>query len=419
MKKFLRILLWSLLTIILAVVVGSTISYNTYWAKDVSTSVDPSNLAFYHENYNDCRAAFLSEAEKVKTEFDSVQTGKFAVPGKADQDLSLDWCYVPAQKEKNKLLIINAGLHGIEGYTGSAIQAMFMEKILKQELPDDMGVLFLHALNPYGFKYHRKATENNVDLNRNCVRGETMFNIENNGYTELTDFLQPAKPVNVNSPANRLFHFTAIWKIIRKSMPVLRQAALQGQYDHEGGIYYGGQKYEPQIEALQPFLTGMISQYKMLLNVDLHTGYGERAKMHLFIDKPEDKAVEDAVLKIFDGQQIDWGGTKDFYTVKGEYVVWANSLVPNVLCVPMVFEFGTLNSQTTFGSLKSIQVMILENEGAHYGYKNEASEKKAKKLFDELYFPESPAWRSKVMDDSYATLSKMVTSYESFKPAVQ
>jgi hypothetical protein len=415
MKKALKIILYTLLGILLLAITGSYISYNTYWAKDPVMEADSSNLSYYHETYNECRNAFISSTENVIADFDSAATGKIIVPGEADDDLSIDWCYIPAQKTKKKLLIINSGLHGIEGYTGSAIQKMFIEKILKQQLPEDMGVLLLHGLNPYGFKYHRKATENNVDLNRNCVQGDQMFDIKNEGYGELTDLLMPSEPVNLNNLHNRFFYLIAIYKIIKESMPVLRQAALQGQYDFDKGIYYGGKAYVPQIDSLKPFLTGKIKGYKTVLNVDLHTGYGERGTMHLFIDKPENEAVLKGVETIFEGTKIDWGGTTDFYTINGEYTSWANNLLPDVLCIPMTFEFGTLNTRKTFGSLKSMQIMIFENQGTHYGYKNKKNEVKAKHLFDEMYYPSSSVWRSKVIGDSYEMMSRMMKNFEKFE----
>jgi len=415
MKKILKITLYSIIGVILLTILCSYISFSAYWPKDPEIEVDSSNLYFYHETYEECREAFVQSIEINIVGFDSVNTGQIYIPSNTDKDLRIDWCYIPAQKTKEKLLILNSGLHGIEGYTGSAVQIMFIEKILKQQLPDNMGVLLLHGLNPYGFKYHRKVTENNIDLNRNCVEGDQMFDIKNEGFAELTDLLMPSKPVNINSLKYQFFYLQAIYKIIRESMPVLRQAALQGQYDFEKGFYYGGKAYEPQIDTLKPFLISMIKEYKMVVNLDLHTGYGERGTMHLFIDKPENKDVLEGIEKVFEGKKIDWGNSDDFYTINGEYIKWVNSLVPTTLCIPMLFEFGTLNSQTTFGSLKSVQIMVSENQGAHYDYKNEKSKIKTKYLFDEMYIPSSAAWRSKVISDAYNILSLTIKNFEEFK----
>jgi hypothetical protein len=393
----------------------SKISYKNYWANDPKTEVVPANLNYFHETYQDCRKAFISSAMEVSEKYDSVHIGKFMVESKVDKDLSVDWCYIPASVHNDKLLIINSGLHGIEGYTGSAIQLMVMDKILNAKQLENMGILFIHGLNPYGFKYHRKVTENNVDLNRNCVTPSDRHKSKNEGYEKLTDLLMPEGNVNSVSMRNQYFYLLAIYKIIRESMPVLRQAALQGQYDFDKGIYYGGQEYEPQIALLKPFLKEKMDEYNMVLNVDLHTAYGERGKMHLFLNPIDDVSVKNGIETLFKNVQIDWGGGKDFYTIKGEYLGWANSLADKkTFCMPMLFEFGTLNSQTTFGSLKSIQVMINENQGAHYGFKNTKSEVEVKKHFDEMYYPSSPVWRSKAISDSYNRINEMIKNYEIF-----
>jgi hypothetical protein len=412
MRKVLKIICFSLLGILFLVILGSYISYRTYWAEDMVVETDTSALSYFHETYNECREAFISRVENVITDFDSVETGKIVVPGKVDTDLSIDWCYIPESGVKDKLLILNSGLHGIEGYTGSAIQEMFIDKILKKQLPNDMGVLLLHGINPYGFKYHRKSTEDNVDLNRNCIPEGESYEIKNEGYTELTDLLMPSKPATLNDLHNRFFYLAAIFKIIKKSMPVLRQAALKGQYDFNKGLYYGGNANEPQIDSINSLLIDKIKQYHSVLNVDLHTGYGERGKLHLFINKPEDVAIVKGIEKVFEGTSIDWGDNDDFYTVTGDYTTWVNNLVPGVFCMPMVFEFGTLNTQKTFGSLKSLQIVILENQGVHYGYKNKKNETRIKHLFDEMYFPSSSAWRSKVISDSYELMISMIKNYK-------
>ena len=94
---------------------------------------------------------------------------------------------------------------------------------------------------------------------------------------------------------------------------------------------------------------------------------------------------------------------------------WVNSLVPDVYCIPMLFEFGTMDSQKSFGSLKSIQIMIVENQGVHYGYKDEQTEQKVKSMFSEMYYPTSPVWSSKVMTDTYHLIYTMLENYAEFQ----
>ncbi len=194
-------------------------------------------------------------------------------------------------------------------------------------------------------------------------------------------------------------------------MPVLRQAALQGQYEYPGGIYYGSNDYEPQIKSIQPILKKVINQYPKVLNIDLHTGYGQRDKMHLFLDPVDDPQVMDGLKSVFAGVQIDWGGGDEFYTINGEYVELVSSLADSALVMPMLFEFGTLNSKETFGSLKSIHIMITENQGANYGFKNERMEKKVKANMMELYCPTSEAWRSHSVKTADAMFNRVFENF--------
>jgi hypothetical protein len=416
MKRFLKYSGISLL-VILGLLFGlSYWAYNSYWAEDKVALVNPDYLDYFHEDYEICRRQFVQKAEGLKQQFDSVQLGQFLVESRVDDDLTIDWCYIPPLKDSSKLLILTSGLHGIEGYTGSAVQLMFMDQILKEQDVSDMGVILLHGINPYGFKYMRKVTENNVDLNRNCIENESMDAIRNDGYGKLKEMLMPEGKVNVGSSFNRFFYLVAMNEIAQKSMPVLRQAALQGQYQYDKGMYYGGVELEPQMKLLKPFLKQIMEPYEVIMNVDLHTAYGERGKLHLFLNPIEDSAVRNGIETVFEGESIDWGSGKDFYTINGEYVGWVGSLVQDALYLPMLFEYGTLDSQKTFGSIKSIHVMINENQGAHYGFKNERSKQKTKHDFKEMYYPSSPAWRSKVMTDSHELMTRVMKNYQQFKP---
>ncbi len=404
-----------ILIILVIFFIGSFIAYHQYWPKDRTIEAPEESEAFFKESYKDCRLAFVNRTLALSGNFHSVENGSIKVDSHRDDDLYIDWCYLPAQVYKRKLLIINSGLHGIEGYTGSAIQSAFIERFLDNSWPDDTGVLLIHGINPYGFKNDRKVTENNIDLNRNCVLGHQMFDIENEGYNKLYDFFVPNYPVELHNFNNRLFHVLTIEKIVKETMPVMRQAALQGQYKYPNGFYYGGKNFEPQIIALKDLLIEKTKAYQMMVNLDLHTAYGERGKLHLFISRPESKLVEKAVETLFEEKNIDWGDSDDFYTVNGDYVNWANNLVPDVFCIPAVFEFGTMNSQKLFGSIKSLQIMIIENQGHQFGYTDKKNEKEVKELFREMYYPKSAQWRASVLQESYETIRLMLDNLDKMK----
>jgi len=136
------------------------------------------------------------------------------------------------------------------------------------------------------------------------------------------------------------------------------------------------------------------------MDIDLHSGYGELGVLHLFPDPVKDIKVKTAVEQVFAGHRIDWGDSDDFYTTYGGFSDYIGKLLPDKFYMPMVFEFGTLNSQTTLGIVHSLQNMILENQGVHYGYSSDWTKEEIFMNFREMYCPSSQAWRSKAINDS-------------------
>ncbi len=63
---------------------------------------------------------------------------------------------------------IVSGTHGVEGFTGSALQHHWWDHH-HADRPDALRVVHLHAFNPHGFSWVRRVNEDNVDLNRNFI----------------------------------------------------------------------------------------------------------------------------------------------------------------------------------------------------------------------------------------------------------
>jgi hypothetical protein len=71
--------------------------------------------------------------------------------------------------DADRLLIVSSACHGVEGYCGSGVQVAALHDAQWREKARAQGVavLYIHALNPYGFSHIRRVTHENVDLNRN------------------------------------------------------------------------------------------------------------------------------------------------------------------------------------------------------------------------------------------------------------
>lgn len=412
MKKILKILAVAIVTVLVSVLAIAYVSLNTFSPEDPDIEVDQAKLQYFQKSYNNCRDAFRIEAEKLQERFDDVEMFSRNVPSRVDDDLFIDFCFVPAQNEAKKLLILSSGLHGVEGFVGSAVQQMIMNELVNSELLEEMGVLFIHGINPYGFRYARRLTENNVDLNRNCDTDNKIFTSKNEGYKDLVEMIIPTGKANVGSLKNRFFMLVAINKILQESKAAIRQAVLQGQYEYPNGIYFGGNNFEPQLAVISSVLLNCSAAYETVFNIDLHTGYGERGTAHLFPNPIDDTKVKTTLENIFEGYPINWGDSEDFYVINGSFTDYIGKLLSDKFYLPMLLEYGTLNSQSTVGSVKSLHNSILENQGVHLGYQSTKDSISIRENFMEMFNPSSEKWRTKIMTDSKIMLKQALENYQ-------
>ena len=412
MPEILKITLYSLLIIIVIILTGIHISYITFSPNDKGIPVNESNLDYFQDSYDECRQSFLEEARKIAGQYDQAEIFSINVPSQVDQKLFIDLLYLPPIDSTGKLLVLSSGIHGVEGFTGSAVQQMLLREQLSSEVLSEMGVLLIHAVNPYGFKYLRRVSENNVDLNRGSETDPALFDSKNPGYAALYDMLNPQGKFSKGSLRSQFFYMIAISKMIMESMSTLRQAILQGQYEYPEGVYFGGTTFEPQIDSLQTILPDYFANYETILEIDLHTGYGARRVLHLFPNPVDDPEIKRKTESVFEGHTIDWGDSGDFYTISGGFAdAFLSKINPDATYLYMVFEWGTFDSQKTFGSLKSLQKILNENQGHHHGYKNEKQKQKVKKETVEAYYSSSDAWRSEVMESGRDMMQLVINTY--------
>jgi predicted deacylase len=417
MLRLIKTAALALLALLVAALGLSTWQFARYAPPDPPTAADRAALAWFIDDYAGARRDFLARGEALAARYSGVE--RFSIPVASPSgvtDLAVDALHVPAQVAPRRLLVISSGVHGVEGPAGSAVMRLFMAEFMSAEAMAETGVLFLHAMNPYGFAKGRRFTENNVDLNRNASRDDTLYRSVNAGYPMVDAVINPQGPADTGSLANRFFHLRAVALIAQHGMGPLRQAVLQGQYQVPKGIYFGGQALEPQLAALAPRLQPILDTYPLSMSIDLHTGYGARGKLHLFFDPPKDPRVRERLETVFAGQAIDWGSGADFYTVTGDVVGWLGTLRRAGLHLPAVFEYGTMDSQKTMGSIKSLHVTLLENQGVQHGYASAADEARIRRDYQEMFNPSSPAWRTKVIQDSRAMLRAVMANLPRVAP---
>src|SRR5690242_4650808 len=128
--------------------------------------------------------------EAVARRHGRLDTLKLDSRGPSGEELAIDIGWFGAANPK-RVLVHTSGLHGVEGYAGSAIQLQWLADGLPA-LPHDAAIAVTHILNPYGYAWLRRFNEHNVDLNRNFrAPGDDGSDIATDGYLRWDSFLNP------------------------------------------------------------------------------------------------------------------------------------------------------------------------------------------------------------------------------------
>src|SRR5665213_261810 len=191
----------------------------------------------FSHTYLEARQRFLKAAQSANAD---LQAHSISTRGAQGEELFIDIATVGAINPERTILL-TSGLHGVEGFLGSAIQTAWLEGLRAN--PVSFGrtaVVLVHALNPYGFSWQRRVNENNVDLNRNFILPEEQFCGSHPGLKKITWLQRPV------SPNNKFFNIElySIWTILNYGFSTLQNCLHFGQYDYPYGLFWGGHQYE-------------------------------------------------------------------------------------------------------------------------------------------------------------------------------
>ena len=229
------------------------------------------DLSSFSINHIEARDEFLAAARRRGA---TITHWPHPLTGPHGEALACDSAWLgPA--DASRALVIISGTHGVEAYAGSGPQIAFLRGPLSQHLPPDTGVLLMHAVNPHGFAWQRRVTEENVDLNRNWIDFSQPLPA-NPGYGELHPHYTP-RSLDETTLAACDAAIDAYRQ--RHGEHAERVARSTGQYTHADGLFYGGSgptwARRTSEAILQQHLAPRANGRKLTVAiVDMHTGLG-------------------------------------------------------------------------------------------------------------------------------------------------
>lgn len=356
---------------------------------------------FYNE-YDEVRTHLLDTVEELKTEGHNVQLSSHAIDEK--DGLYIDSLYIPATENQTNLIVITTGVHGIEGYIGSVMLDVFWEEIYSSEINKaNTGVLVVANVNPYGMKYHRRYNENNVDLNRNFILDWDTFDMTvNKDYPKVDTFLGPKDSMGNIIGHELSFYGSLVKEVIEDGADVISNALLGGQYEAPEGVYYGGNGDEASTTYLKDvFQQTLESEYKNVVHIDVHSGYGPRYNMVIFNSVFETMNEAESVA-LFGYDNVIAHDSEAFYPTTGDttdfYYRLHEKLGVDTALFSTCFEFGTIGD-SFLDSIISMKYTVEENQNHWYPTNNTTTNEIIKERYQELFYPTEKEWREKTVED--------------------
>lgn len=299
-------------------------------------------------SYVDARAAFLEAAAAANARLTSIP---HPLQGLDGEDLFVDVAEVGPASGSNVVIVVS-GTHGVEGYLGSALQRYHLETA-DSDRTTGPTLVFIHALNPYGFSWVRRVNEDNVDLNRNF--GDWSQPVpENPKYSDFADALVPGSWSEADQEASLGVLMAALEEV---GLEEFQQIVSGGQFDHPTGIFYGGIGPTWSNRWLSGFLAERLDGVERAAIIDLHTGLGPWSHGELISsDAPGSAAFQrqtewwNGVISMLDGASVS-------AELAGDWMGSVGALVPQTELTGVAIEYGTVDPISVLQSLRADAVL--------------------------------------------------------------
>jgi hypothetical protein len=338
----------------------------------------------FAQSYAEARQKFLAAAQEAGL---AVRSHVHPRRGRDGEDLAMDVALQGAP-DTEALLVLSSACHGVEGFCGSGAQVALLadQEFAAAARSAATAVLYVHALNPYGFSWWRRTTHENVDLNRNFHDFAKPLPA-NVAYDEIADWLVPEQ-----WPASAAANDAMRRYIAERGEKAYQSVVSGGQHAHPDGLFYGGREPTWSNLTLRAVLREHGRRCARLGWIDFHTGLGPSGiGERIFACRDEAAAYERArcwwgpgVTSIYDGSS-----TSAFLT--GLMWLAAYEECPQAQYTGIALEYGTLPLLEVTNALRADQ--WLENHPDTDAVQRQA----IKRLMRDAFYTDTDEWKQAVV----------------------
>jgi hypothetical protein len=334
-------------------------------------------LEFFSSTYAVARQKFLAAAAARGLPVDS---RVLDLPGAEGETLAVD-VVRDGPANASKMLVVLSGVHGVEGFCGSAIQTGMLG--LGAPPPPDTAVLHVHAVNPFGFSHLRRVTQENVDLNRNFVDFGAALPV-NTGYAEIHEWLLPREwPAGTAAEAGLAGYRE------RHGARGLQRAIGLGQHTHSDGMFFGGRAPTWSNRTFRSVLRDYAAPARQLASIDIHTGLGPHG-------------VGERIFASFDPGVLPrarcwWGELTDVHAgssasipLTGPIQTALTEECPRAEHIGICLEYGTYPNERVMPALRA------EHWLHRHGGADERQASAIRRELKDAFYPDADDWKQQV-----------------------
>ena len=341
----------------------------------------------FSQRYAEARAKFLRAAEQADLD---VHSHVHPLLGRDGEQLAMD-VVRDGPADAPAVLLLSSACHGVEGFCGSGAQIALLQDtgLRRAARAGGVALLYVHGLNPYGFSWWRRTTQENVDLNRNFHDFSRPLP-GNAAYDEIAHLLVPAQwppSAEVRAEVQRY--------IDERGLRAWQSAITAGQYSHPQGLFYGGVNPTWSHQTLRHVLQDQVRRCARLGWIDFHTGLGPSGLGERIFACRDDAAAL-ARARAWWGPELTsiYDGTSSSALLRGLMWTVAYDEAPQAEYTGIALEYGTVDITGVLDALRADQ--WLENHPEIGAPQRDT----IKRRLRDAFYTDTPAWKQRIVEQA-------------------
>ncbi len=356
-----------------------------------------SETLYWPNNYFDSRRQFLELANNcgAKTESHWIKP-----TGPGGEPLSVDVAALTSDSDEHRI-ILTSGVHGVEGFIGASVQMQSLQTLATKVRPNRIGVVMIHAANPWGFAHLRRVDENNVDINRNFIDFDVNQAITHPKYHTLDPVINtPKKP----GTWIELQYWLKTGKLIVQhgGIKKLAEPIATGQSGYPKGVFYTGCKTSQSTALLQEIVHHHSNKIEQISILDVHSGLGPSGVATLIANSNvvDNETLVELLHNHYEQAVMLSHSSSNPYNAQGTLSEWLDTAMSEKRFVFLCVEIGTVHPVKLFSALRR------ENQAHHWSDQNSKLYNKTKQSLLDVFSPRSVQWRNSAVAQGFHTFNK-------------